>query len=83
VGCFNIKRELSIAEFNRISASAKRLEIELRESPSQKQSLVPRLINHYFWMVDHLKARGDENGLRSVLLKIKILDQSIYKSYIE
>ncbi len=82
-GVFNIKRELSVAEHNRISASARQLEIELRESPQRRSSLVPRLLNRYFWMADHLKANGDENGLHSVLLKIKILDQSIYASYIE
>jgi tetratricopeptide (TPR) repeat protein len=81
-GVFNVKRELSAAEYNRISASARQLEIELRESPQRRSSLVPGLLNRYFWMADHLKANGDEAGLRAVLLKIKILDQSIYASYI-
>lgn len=81
-GVFNVKRELAVAEYNRISASARQLEIELRESPQRRSSLVPRLLNRYFWMADHLKASGDENGLHSVLLKIKIIDQSIYASYI-
>mgnify|MGYP007086282203 FL=1 len=82
-GVFNIKRELSSAEFNRISASARQLEIQLRESLQQGSSLVPRLLNKYFWMADHLKAREDAKELHSVLLKIKIIDQSIYESYIE
>ncbi len=81
-GVFNVKRALSVAEYNRISAAARQLEIELRESPQHSTNLVPRLLNRYFWMVDHLKASGDEAGLHSVLLKIKILDQSIYASYI-
>ncbi len=82
-GVFNIKRELSSAEFNRISASARQLEVQLRESLQQGSSLVPRLLNKYFWMADHLKAREDAKELHSVLLKIKIIDQSIYESYIE
>lgn len=81
-GVFNLKRELSSAEYNRISASARQLEIELRESPQQRSSAVPRLLNRYFWMADSLRIRSDNNGLNALLLKIKILDQSIYASYI-
>jgi len=81
-GVFNLKRELSSSEYNRISASARQLEIELRESPQQRSSVVPRLLNRYFWMADSLQIRGDNNGLNALLLKIKILDQSIYASYI-
>lgn len=81
-GVFNIKRELSTAEYTRISASARQLEIELRESSQHRSSLVPSLLNRYFWMADHLKANGEEKGLHSVLLKIKILDQSIYEAYV-
>lgn len=82
-GVFNLKRELSTAEYNRISASARQIEIELRESPQRRSSLVPRLLNRYFWMADYLRAQGDEAGWHSVLLKIKILDQSIHALYVE
>ena len=81
-GVFNLKRELSTAEYNRISASARQIEIELRESPQRRSSLLPRLLNRYFWMADYLKAQGDEAGWHSVSLKIKILDQSIYALYV-
>jgi len=47
-GVFNVKRALSLAEYNRISATARQLEIELRESPQQSSNLVPRLLNRYF-----------------------------------
>jgi len=81
-GVFNIKRELSGAEYNRISASARQLEIQLRESHQQRSSLIPRLLKKYFWMADYLRPeRIPKNCIRS-LLKIKIIDQSIYESYI-
>ncbi len=81
-GVFNVKRELSFAEYNRIAAGVRQLEIELRENPPKRATLVPRLLNRYFWMIDSLRVNGDENGLHSVLLKIKILDQSIYALYV-
>lgn len=79
-GVFNVKRELSSAEYNRIAAAVRQLEIDMRENPQKRSALVPRLLTRYFWMIDALRANGDEGGLHSVLLKIKILDQTIYAS---
>jgi len=44
--------------------------------------VVPRLINHYFWLIDHYLASGEERQkIEEVLERIKALDPAIYKEY--
>jgi hypothetical protein len=44
---------------------------------------VPRLINRYFWLVDHyMNRKEDKSKTDELLLKIKLLDPIVYKQYI-
>jgi tetratricopeptide (TPR) repeat protein len=84
-GIFNIKRELRPPEVSRLKQEIFRLEIELNETHSAL--IVPRLINHYFWLIDHFHlaaVRGSGTALNEkeeTERKIKGLNAAIYKQY--
>jgi tetratricopeptide (TPR) repeat protein len=82
-GVFNVKRELRALEFGKLKQAIFALENELRESAGESGSmLVPRLINHYFWLVDHyMNVHDDKSRINEVLLKIKLLDTDVYNRY--
>jgi tetratricopeptide (TPR) repeat protein len=81
-GVFNIKRELRPPEASKLKQAIFALENELKEDAENSELLVPRLINHYFWLIDHFAAmQGERNSIEETLLKIKLLDVNIYKQY--
>ena len=82
LGVFTIKRELKAVEVGKLRQSIYQLENEAKENGNERTSLVPRLINRYFWLIDHyIAAKEDRSRIDEVLLKIRLLDQSIYKQY--
>jgi tetratricopeptide (TPR) repeat protein len=83
MGVFNVKRELKAVEVGKLRQSIYQLENEAKESGDDRATLVPRLINRYFWIIDHyVAAREDRAKIDEVLLKVRLLDQSVYKQYI-
>jgi tetratricopeptide (TPR) repeat protein len=81
-GVFNIKRELRPPETSKLKQAIFTLESELKSGMENAALLVPRLINHYFWLIDHFAAmQGERNSIEETLLKIKLLDVNIYKQY--
>ena len=81
-GIFSVKRELKQMEASRLKQSIFSLEIEYEANPSKKELLKPRLLNHYFWVLDHYeKNREDSALIEETLLKIKVIDPDIYKLY--
>ena len=81
-GVFNIKRELRPPEASKLKQAIFMLESELKSGAENAALLVPRLINHYFWLIDHFAAiQGERNSIEETLLKIKLLDVNIYKQY--
>jgi tetratricopeptide (TPR) repeat protein len=82
-GVFSVKRELKPVELGRLRQSIFSLENELRSSPDSGPLLKPRLINRYFWLIDHFENTREAPGvIEETMLKIKILDRSIYDWYI-
>jgi tetratricopeptide (TPR) repeat protein len=80
-GLFNVKRELRPLELGKLKQSIYQLEKEVGEKKSSR--LTPRLINHYFWLVDHYLNSGEERPkIEEVLTKIKDLDPEIYGEYV-
>lgn len=79
-GLFNVKRELRPLELGKLKQAIYQLE---KEVGGQRQNrLIPRLINHYFWLVDHyLNSGEDRQKIEEVLAKIKELDPEIYSEY--
>jgi len=81
-GVFSVKRELKQMEAGRLKQSIFSLEAESNSNPSRKEILKPRLLNHYFWLIDHYeKTCEDPSLIDETLLKIKCTDSEIYKMY--
>jgi tetratricopeptide (TPR) repeat protein len=84
LGVFSVKRELKQVEAGRLKQSIFSLETELRGSGKQNSFLKPRLLNRYFWLIDHYEnIREDQALIEETLLKIKITDPEIYNQYIK
>jgi len=81
-GVFSVKRELKQTEVGRLKQSIFSLEAEYNANPSRRAFLKPRLLNHYFWLIDHYEiSREDHSLIEEILLKIKVTDPDIYKMY--
>jgi len=86
-GIFSIKRELKPVELGRLKQSILSLENELRSQSSgqkaeQNPLLKPRLLNRYFWLVDHCEQHRDASEIMDeTLLKIKFIDPGVYEKY--
>jgi len=82
-GVLNIKRELRALEFGKLKQAIYAIENEIKDAPAETRSLlVPRLINHYFWLIDHyVNVNDDKARINEVLLKIKLLDTDVYNRY--
>ena len=52
-------------------------------SDDERVILIPRLINRYFWLIDHfIIANEPRTKIEEVLRKIRSIDESIYEQYI-
>ncbi len=82
-GVFNVKRELRALEFGKLKQAIFALENDIKTaSPESRSNLIPRLINHYFWLIDHyINVNDDKARINEVLLKIKLLDTEVYNRY--
>lgn len=82
-GVLNVKRELRALEFGKLKQAIYALENEIKEAASEAcLILTPRLINHYFWLIDHyINVNDDKARINEVLLKIKLLDTDVYNRY--
>jgi hypothetical protein len=81
-GVFSVKRELKQVELGRLKQSIFSLENEIRGRPDNVALLIPRLINRYFWLVDHYEnVQEDPSLIEETMLKIKIIDSTIYERY--
>jgi len=81
-GVFTVKRELKQMEAGRLKQSIFALEAEYGSNLSRREKLKPRLINHYFWLIDHYEInREDSSLIEETLLKIKVTDPDIYNMY--
>ena len=82
-GVFNIKRELRPIEYGKLKQSIFSLQNEIRQSDGNGK-LVPRLINRYFWLIDHyISTKEDRKTIDEVLMNIKLLNPSIYRQYVK
>ena len=81
-GVFNVKRELRPIEYGKLRQSIYSLQSDIRQN-SDNEVLVPRLINKYFWLIDHyISVKEDRSTIDEVLMNIKLLSPSIYQQYI-
>ncbi|MDR1318051.1 MAG: hypothetical protein LBJ90_00370 [Treponema sp.] len=84
LGVFSVKRELKQVEAGRLKQSIFSLESEFHGGGEKNPLLKPRLLNRYFWLIDHYEnIREDPVLIEEILLKIKITDSGIYDQYIK
>jgi len=78
-----VKRELKPIEVGKLRQSIYELENEVKENAERRSLLTPRLINRYFWLIDHyINAKEDRSRIDEVLLKIKLMDPAVHKQYV-
>jgi tetratricopeptide (TPR) repeat protein len=80
-GVFSVKRELKPVELGRLKQSVFTLENELHSRPGEAPLLKPRLLNRYFWLIDHYEIREETGPVEETLLKIKIVDPAVYERF--
>lgn len=83
LGVFNVKRELKPLEYARLKQAVYNLEAEYEKDRDSNPALHPRLLNRYFWLIDHYVSSREPHGkVEEVLDKIKKIDPIIYEQYI-
>jgi tetratricopeptide (TPR) repeat protein len=81
-GVFSVKRELKQTEAGKLKQEIFSLETEYDANPSRRNVLKPRLLNHYFWLIDYyVMSHEDHSLIEETLLKIKVKDPDIHKMY--
>jgi tetratricopeptide (TPR) repeat protein len=91
-GLFNVKRELKPLELGKLKQAIFQLEKEVEQAgqgaghraaeSGLRRAPVARLINHYFWLIDHYLASGEQRQkIDEVLERVKALDPAVYKEY--
>ncbi|MCQ2594123.1 MAG: tetratricopeptide repeat protein [Treponemataceae bacterium] len=81
-GVFNVKRELGAIEIGKLKQKIYSLEVSIHQRGNDVQVLMPQLINHYFWLIDHYITVGEDRArINEILLKLKVLNPSIYEKY--
>lgn len=84
LGVFTVKRELRSQESGRLKQEIYARENELKDPGNDSSVIVPRLLNLYFWLIDHyVMAKESVSKINEVLLKIKILDPAVYALYVK
>jgi hypothetical protein len=90
-GVFSVKRELKPVEAGRLKQSILSLENEYRLQSSNGKNeknklLKPKLLNRYFWLIDHYGNNRDNPSVPGMIdetmIKIKFIDPVIYGHYI-
>jgi len=81
-GVFTVKRDLKPLELGQLKQSINSLKAELHDGTGPMPLILPRLLNRYFWLIDHFfSVKEDRSKIEDVLLNIKLLDQRIYELY--
>lgn len=96
LGAFRVARELGPLEFGQLLQSVFELEQRLGLRPragagrsqaaeprGERGTLVARLLNRYFWLIEHYRCSGEaQSKVADVLHRIKILDADVHRQYV-
>jgi len=81
-GVLNIKRELSSQEVAKLRKDIYAMENEAKDPSCNMETLLPTLLNNYFWQIDHYNLKNESvDKINDILLKIKILDRNVHDAY--
>ena len=82
-GVLDVTRELKPVEYGKLKQSIYALKSEIADG-DDGSGLKPRLINRYFWLIDHYQnANEDRRTVEEALMNIKLLSPSVYRAYTE
>ena len=82
LGVFTVKRELRAIEYGKLLQDIYHLEREYQEGLGRRETLIPHLVNRYFWLLDHYQRNSSEHKrIQETLLKIRSLAPRIYEQY--
>lgn len=84
LGVFNVKRQVKPQEIGKLKQDIYAKENELKDPTNNKHILVPKLINMYFWLIDHYSRSNDgfvSNEIKNCELQIRVLDEEVYRLY--
>ncbi len=81
-GVFNIKRELKALELGKLKQLINTLEHQLEDDHENRDTVIPRLINKYFWLIDYYVSISDsKDRIEDVLKKINKINPAVYELY--
>jgi tetratricopeptide (TPR) repeat protein len=81
---FNVKREPKKGELEKLRSTIQKLEAEYSTNKKRRIYLKPKLINHYFWLIDSLKiVGGSKKEIEESLQRINEIDPEIFSRYME
>lgn len=81
-GLFSVKRVLKPLELGHLKQTIFSMERGLAEDAAPPQT-IPRLLNHYFWLIDHYVVTGEaQPRIDEVLAKIRDLDRQVHDEYV-
>jgi tetratricopeptide (TPR) repeat protein len=80
---FNVKREPKKGELEQLRKKISKLEEEYQSNKRKRIYLEPKLINHYFWLIDTLKiVSGSKKEIEQSLQKINQINPEIFAQYL-
>ena len=81
-GVFTVKRDLKPLELGQLKQGINALKSELHDGSEHRNEVLPKLLNRYFWLIDHFfSVKEDRSKIEDILLNIKLLDERIYELY--
>jgi tetratricopeptide (TPR) repeat protein len=81
-GVFSVKREMKPLEFGKLKQAIYHLEKECAKPGPEREKAVPRLINRYFWLIDHYLTTGEpRERIDEVLEKLRETDPGVHEEY--
>ena len=82
-GVLNVKRELKPLEHVRLKQEVLSMESELSRETEKSPFFVPRLLNRYFWLIDHyVSSKEDKIKIEEIFEKIRKIDPNLYDLYV-
>ncbi len=81
---FNVKREPKKGELEQLRNKIEKLEHEFTENKKKRSYIEPKLLNHYFWLIDTLKIiSGSKKEIENSLQRIYEINPKVFTRYLE
>ncbi len=79
LGVFTVKRSLSNSQLQDLNRNTMNLEEAYRNN-SDHSKILPRLLNHYLWLLDYFFIQDKNNmAISEIVSRVKSLDERVYE----